>query len=112
MRQLLLTVPLLCCGCLATSDDLRGIADAVADWETGAITAEELQAAIEAKADEIKDEAVAAGEQLPTDLNGWMAMLMKLGLLVGGGTSATMMLRNRNIFTTGSRLPPPPSPHA
>jgi uncharacterized protein (DUF885 family) len=79
MKKLVLALTLVFPSCLATSGDLREVSDKVAQWETGAITDDDLAKAIDSKAAEIErraEEQVKNLPKTPMEIALWIAGIM------------------------------------
>jgi hypothetical protein len=96
----------------ATAGDLRDLAEAVEDYQQGAITESELHDAIEAKADEIEQRTEDIVESVPTTPAGWLALLAQMGATAAVGGYSVNRYRNKQRMSRGEAVgkmsPKPP----
>lgn len=94
MKYLFVIVLLLLSGCLATSGDLRTIADKVEQWEQGAITDAELKEALEGQADAIEARTGERLQNIPSDP---VELMLWLAGILGASVAGTNAYRNRGL---------------
>ena len=91
-------------GACVTPGDLRAVADAIEDVQSGALTSEQGAALIDAKADEIEARTLAAASSIPTDpleLAVWLAALGATGF---GAYKGTMKVRDGKRTQRGENV--------
>lgn len=81
--------------CVATTADLRQIADEIDAYQAGQITEEELSDAIDGKANEIEERIKRLPSQIPTSPIGWLQLLAGLGLTAAGTGVGVNQVRDR-----------------